>query len=188
MLTYIAGKLTNSIMTDCENEQEYELCRYGCEIWLYTIVSTMGLLLIGAILGSILETIVIITIFYLCQSNGGGYHASSHVKCFMTMAIGLVLSLAVLYISFPPQLYYIFLCISSVFLFMNPLCLHENKQHLVNKAATLKIRSRIVCLSIVFFIWMCSLLGQDIIARSGCIALFTSALSRLYALVHPHRR
>lgn len=188
MLTYIAGKLISSIMTDCEDKQEYELCRYGCEILLYTIISTMGLLLIGAIVGSVLETIIMVTIFYLCQSNGGGYHASSHVKCFMTMAIGLLLSFAVLHVVSFPQLYYILLCIASVYLLMNPLYLHENKKYLVKKAEFLIIRSRVVCISIALFIWMCSLLGQDVIARSGCIALFTSALSRLYALVHPHRR
>ena len=72
MLEFLAGKISHSLLLEKNDGQQYEICKYGCEIWLYTLISTLGLIHIGRLMGFMLETVVIVSVFYLCQSNGGG--------------------------------------------------------------------------------------------------------------------
>ena len=69
-------------------EAEREVCEYGFAITICTIASTLGLLL-----GQFLGGAVLIALFYTCQSSGGGYHASTHLRCFLTMCAGLLAGL-----------------------------------------------------------------------------------------------
>lgn len=77
MLMKAAQWLVDSCFSDFSNADQRIICIYGCELWLYTILSTLGLLLLGAALQSLGETVIIVSIFYICQSTGGGFHASS---------------------------------------------------------------------------------------------------------------
>ena len=52
MLTKIAQQLTAVVLGDHYDEQERMLCEYGCELWLYTVISTISLLIIGAALAN----------------------------------------------------------------------------------------------------------------------------------------
>ncbi len=82
MLMKVSQWFISFLFPDIEDKDQRNLCIYGCELWLYTIISAFGLLIIGILMHASLESAIIIVIFYLCQSNGGGYHASSHVNCF----------------------------------------------------------------------------------------------------------
>lgn len=53
---------------------------YGLDIFLYTILSTVGLLLIGYVSHHFYESVLLIILFYTNQTYGGGFHASSHTK------------------------------------------------------------------------------------------------------------
>lgn len=50
MLTYVAKRITAFLVPE-KNDRESELCQYGCEIWLYTVFSTIGLVALGVLLG-----------------------------------------------------------------------------------------------------------------------------------------
>lgn len=181
MLTYLARKIT-SLLVPANNEQEAELCQYGCEIWLYTVFSTIGLVSIGALLGFTFESILIVTIFYLCQSNGGGYHASSHARCFLTMVIGLLMCLAYVHFIQLQWLHYIALGISLTIMLKYPVCLHPNKQYLSADINLLSKRSKTVSISIAIVIVIIGLLGQGRMAKAGCVAMIGSSISRIYAI------
>ncbi|MEG0494397.1 MAG: accessory gene regulator B family protein [Clostridia bacterium] len=51
--------------------EDREVYVYGCDIAVYTFLSTLGLLILGAGFGYLLETSVLIVIFYLNQTMGG---------------------------------------------------------------------------------------------------------------------
>ena len=68
----------------------YDVYLYGCETVLYTIVSTAGLIVTGILLQYTWETIILVGVFYLNQSLGGGFHANTHIRCFFTMLLGLI--------------------------------------------------------------------------------------------------
>ena len=78
------------IRTGAAQEEDREVLAYGADLALYTAASTGALLLTGLVWGRWWEAAVIIACFYLNQTNGGGFHAASHGKCFGTMWLGLV--------------------------------------------------------------------------------------------------
>ena len=181
MITNAAISLARRLCSGQPDERQQLLCQYGIELWLYTIASTAGLLLLGLLFNAAIESVIIISVYYICQSNGGGFHASTHAKCFLTMVFGLLtglflLRLPAILIAFP------FVGLISGFLLLCfPLCLHQNKSYLNIQTRSLIRRSR--CITIC-------LLGSLAIARlwnvklfsAGCTAVFLSSVSRVSAV------
>ncbi len=66
-------------------EEDRELYHYGFDIIFYSIWSTAVLLMIGQLLHRLVPSLIIVYGFYTFQSNGGGYHASTHLNCLLTM-------------------------------------------------------------------------------------------------------
>lgn len=69
----------------CASAEEREVYIYGFDIAIYTFLSTLGLFFIGWMAGRPNETTLLIFVYYINQSFGGGFHASSHLMCFLTM-------------------------------------------------------------------------------------------------------
>ena len=67
------------------SEEDREIYEYGFEITIYTIWSTIVLLLIGLALRQLWASLIIVALFYTFQSTGGGYHADTHLKCLSTL-------------------------------------------------------------------------------------------------------
>lgn len=181
MLLQISKKIVSYLLSSNADPDQIEICEYGCEILLYTIISTLGLVIIGLLLHSPIEAIIIILIFYLFQSTGGGHHANSHLACFTTMAVGLIFGLLI--IKFPIfQLAAPFLSLcSAILLVINPLVLHHNKYYLNYKSKIFKIRSIILTICI----YLCTVafwaLKLNLFYYASCCGIFFAALSRLYA-------
>ena len=64
---------------------------YGVDMALYTIISTVGLLVLSLLMNSFVSGTIIIATCYLNQTIGGGYHASTHMKCFLSMVLFLTI-------------------------------------------------------------------------------------------------
>ena len=181
MLMKAAQWLVDSLFSDFSNADQRITCIYGCELWLYTILSTLGLLILGVSLQSFWETVIIIFIFYTCQSTGGGFHASSHMRCFLTMAIGLLTGLLVMKVPvFQCALPYLCL-LSLVTLLLFPLCLHPHKQYLKGNEKALRKQSYFATLCIAVCIVGLSLLENLNLFYAGCIATCLAAISRFSA-------
>ncbi len=87
VIARIAAQLTKALSRYVSmTEDEAEVYQYGFDIALYTLLSTATLLIIGILAGEFVSTVVCVSLFYLNQTVGGGYHANSHLGCFMTMA------------------------------------------------------------------------------------------------------
>ena len=59
MLMKAAQWLVDSLFSDFSNADQRITCIYGCELWLYTILSTLGLLILGVSLQSFGEAAII---------------------------------------------------------------------------------------------------------------------------------
>lgn len=95
---------------------EREVYIYGCDIVLYTLISTLGLLVLGTAFGRLLEAVLCVGIFYINQSFGGGYHADTHMRCFVTMAAGLLIYILSLSLLLPPMVYWVCGFLATAFL------------------------------------------------------------------------
>lgn len=181
MLMRLAQRITSALFPDWDDEEQRTLCVYGCEIWLYTLLSTLGLLAIGAALGNGLEAAVMVAIFYLCQSNGGGFHASTHLKCFLTMTAGLLAGLALVRWPVIWPLLPSLCVVSLAILLAMPLRLHPHKQYLSENRRSLRMRSYAVTLGIALFDAALGLWAFGSLFRAAAAATFLSAVSRACA-------
>lgn len=161
-------------------DEQYEACCYGCETLLHTILSTLGLLIIGLCFHMVTETLIIVSVFYINQTLGGGFHATSHLKCFLTMTVFLLLSLLLCKL---PQQQWIdaFLSIIAlIILFLIPLVLHENKQYLSDRTLFFIKRSHIAVAAFACIVAIL-ILSKSILIRPTATGLALSAVSRFYA-------
>lgn len=150
----------------------------------YTVLSTLGLLMIGLLTNSVLETIIIITIFYLCQTNGGGFHATTHLRCFLTMTLGLLIGLMFVRLPIFRSVIPYTCFLSFLILLARPLQLHPNKEYLLENSRLLRIRSYCVTLSIAIVIVIIRFWGENNIFYAAAVAICLSAVSRLFAVKH----
>lgn len=148
------------------------------ETLLYTIISTAGLLLVGHICNRLIESVVIVGIYYTNQTIGGGFHARTHIRCFLVMILCLTIALLISSLSIAkPGL--VFLCLfSAITLIKHPLVLHDNKKYLLVHRRKLVSRS-IISVSILSMVAI--LLLQWRYASSITIGLGWSAISGISA-------
>ena len=176
---WLAGLLIRAGVAADEDREVYE---YGIDIALYTLLSTLGLLAIGLAFGRFFEGALMIAVFYLCQSYGGGYHAHSHLTCFVTMAAGLAAALGLLLVPIPLAAHLVLAALSLLLLVRFPLVLHENKSYLEADRGRLTRRSYIVSISLGCAAALCALL-LPALAPAACLALVFAAISRFSAWV-----
>ena len=122
----------------------------------------------------------ILTIFSLSQTHGGGYHANSHLKCFLTMTVSLVLALGISYLPINFAFAAVVFGISVILLLTIPLTLHPNKAYLEVKAPDMRRKSRIITLVVAG----CALIGICVLKISiipFALAFTMAAVSRIYA-------
>lgn len=188
MLNKVSILTVNYLFRDTKRaDDDYLTAIYGCETLLYTIISTLGLLFIGILFSMSLEAAIIILIFYICQSTGGGHHANTHFKCFATMSIGLILGMIACNNYLVWSDYEIVILIVSSFLLLNfPLLLHHNKAYLQYKEKSFKIRSIITTIALTGLIFISKIFFKNTIYVPALIGLLLSAFSRTYAYLKEH--
>lgn len=74
------------IATRVKNEQ-LEICQYGMEIILATLLNIGSVLLIGFLGNGWMESIVFLTGFSLLRKQTGGYHAGSYFACNLSLML-----------------------------------------------------------------------------------------------------
>ena len=161
-----------------------EVYVYGVDLAVYTILSTLGLLLIGWIGGYPIVSTILIALYYALQSTGGGFHASTHLRCFISMAVGMILFLFSLRFYHFLPLYLGLALIASILLWRYPLILHPNKRHLAQRAQKCVIRSRCITLSCIVLLLISILFKfSNSITQTFAFALICGAVSRAAARI-----
>lgn len=169
----------HQIITPSSDEREIYV--YGFDIALYTLFSTLGLLLLGLLLGYPMEALMMISLFYVNQTLGGGFHASTHLSCFLVMCAGLVVFIMLLSLPLPKTLSAILGIGSLALLFTHPLILHKNKQFLAPKGPLFIKRSRIAsCIQFILFMLLLALSNAHY-SQTFAVALTLCAASRMTA-------
>lgn len=97
MLSLIVNRITlffsvNKII----KEEDREIYAYGLELLLSTVFSLIAVVVISIIFGRFFETLVFLAIFILMRIFAGGYHASSHLRCFFILMFAYAVFLILL--------------------------------------------------------------------------------------------
>lgn len=162
--------------------EDHEISVYGLDALLYTFISTLGLVLVGIAMGRTLEAIVIIGIFYTNQTLGGGFHASTHTNCFITMLAGLLLCLSTYLLPFSRVLCLALSVTSLGYMAFFPLVLHKNKRYLSCKRTALIKRARWVLLAEGISFALCFWWGAPRLIQAACMGFVSCAVSRMVGI------
>ena len=97
MLNKTAVRLAKKLLLlQIITEEVFDIYVYGLELLLSFFFSSSVIVIIGAILGRVIETLVFLLVFALLRSFTGGYHANSYLMCsivtFSTYGVVLLLS------------------------------------------------------------------------------------------------
>lgn len=188
MLNRLSVALANCLCRGSDNDDEtVAICAYGMETLLYTIISTTGLLLVGYICNRLIESVAIVGVYYTNQTIGGGFHAKSHMRCFLVMVLCLTIALLISSLNIAKPVL-VFLCLfSAITLIKHPLVLHENKRYLLAHQHKLIVKS-IISIVILSVVAILTVLSQWRYASSLTIGLGWAAISRTIAYWQLHNQ
>lgn len=69
-------------------EEDRDVMVYGLDLLLFSIASMAAISVLGIIVGQFLPSFLLLLVFTLLQSFCGGYHAETHLRCFITTLAG----------------------------------------------------------------------------------------------------
>ncbi|MBR0131913.1 MAG: accessory gene regulator B family protein [Lachnospiraceae bacterium] len=97
MFHAISEKIAEFIISENEEQKSNrEVLIYGIEILISDVVNLFVVLLTGLLFGHILCSLVFFISFAVLREKTGGYHADTHLKCNMVLAINTVLVMLVI--------------------------------------------------------------------------------------------
>ncbi|MDR2590068.1 MAG: accessory gene regulator B family protein [Oscillospiraceae bacterium] len=154
-MTAIVKKITsNWSNSGIINEEDIDIYVYGLEILLYSLFNIIAILITAAIYGYMLESIILVIVIIPLQAYGGGYHANTHLRCFLIMYIGWWLVVHLLqFINTPIS---VILCLLSVIVIFSlaPISNQNvpmSEKHRKKLRTIIRIITLIItCLSIIF--------------------------------------
>ena len=92
MFHAISEKIADFIISENEDQKDNrEVLIYGIEILISDVVNLFVVLLTGLLFGHILCSLVFFISFAVLREKTGGYHADTHLKCNMVLAINTML-------------------------------------------------------------------------------------------------
>ena len=130
MLNKMAVKITDKlVLKKIVSDDMADIYIYGFELLISFFFSTIGVLIIGIILGRFLQTLMFLATFILLRSFTGGYHANTYAVCsIVTFSLfGIVLLLAE-FVFVPLYLYPILGLIGTIIMVWQVPIEHPNKK------------------------------------------------------------
>lgn len=179
--------ISNGVNFICEygngNEENREIYSYGLDIMIMYFMHCGALLILGIIFNRVFETLLLLFGFALLQCFGGGYHAMTHLRCFLLMLAGWAVSMLLIPVveeffalSYMLMLFGIF----TIFL-LSPIK-HVNFPMSKEKEIKMRITARLIAESLCIISLACSLFpASSRITAVLNIILFMSGMSMISA-------
>jgi accessory gene regulator B len=152
IVTLARGISSKFIAIGVIKEEDRAIYDYSFQLLLSDILNVFALMILSVITGKLFETILYMITFMYLRSIGGGYHASSHFRCFLTMLFAYAVFLITLFIL--PQNFHIPITIlsctiSAVVVFALAPVDHANKPLNTKEKFSLAKKSR---LTVILFV------------------------------------
>lgn len=188
MLSTYAKRISSLfVRADIIKEKDFEIYAYSFEVLLANVLSAVALVVIALISGTFLETIYFLIGFIPVRELAGGYHASTHLRCFLIM-LGVYSVFLVAYIFIPAENYVL---VTRVCVLLS-ICLiwklspveDDNKPLTQNEKSFLRQRSRNVSLVYVLVVIVLTVSpGTGVVAFCVSLGLLAVSLSLFAARI-----
>ncbi len=154
------------------------LC-YGCELIITSIIGLFILILLSLLIGHPLAWVFFVIGFAPQRTSSGGYHADTHIRCYMATSAMFLLSTSVAYgLTWNSFIYLVISIFSSIFVLLLAPVAATNKPLSPKRYRTNRIRS-LVLISInlvlaILLLWLNIVIRAANMYYSG---IFFAALS-----------
>lgn len=126
----ISNRIIEKLLTDgIISEEESELVSYGLENLKNDLIGVVVIILIGAFLNCLLESVLFGILIYPLRKNAGGFHANTKRKCAFISVLMLIISfVGMIKITWSKKAYIFVTVVSFIIIFcFSPVGTH-NKQ------------------------------------------------------------
>lgn len=178
MFTRIIQKtVSNWVSEKLISDYDRDIYEYGFELILSSVINIVVILISGILVGRLPESIVLLVVVIPLQSCGGGYHAKTHLRCFLIMYIGWCVVIKIL--PYVNELAVLFIAVASlVVIFALAPVLHENVTMSDERFRKMKmfVRGIAVC-DVTMGLWLSWItkgrnnIGYSIIIGVGVVSL-----------------
>lgn len=165
-------------------EEDRDIYQYGLEITLIFILNICTILIISLFLNLFIESLLFLVCFSLLQSFAGGYHAMTHLRCFlMTMACWVIAVVSVPLIEPFLILHIVFSAASLIMVFLLAPIQHKNYPMSDEKARRMKKIARTIVVMQCAVVLAIEIFNPALSVTASAISVtqLLSAISILYA-------
>ena len=127
------------------NEEMFEVYVYGAELFLSFVITNAIIIIIGIIINQLAATLVHLLIFILLRRFTGGYHATTYLKCKITMVVIYAFTIiSANYVELNIYWYVLLMVAGNITIFFSAPIENPNKKLDDNKKKKCKILSHIL--------------------------------------------
>ena len=184
-LSNFVGKLSNKICKTqnvIENSKREEI-EYGLEVIFSTFLSLTMVLAISLFYRMIKECITFLAVFMPLRTYTGGYHASTHVRCFFTLIIDMMAGALILYL-YKTDIYIIswsMIIVATIIVVVFSPVVHINHPMSRRQQIMSKKKSIVILLIDIIVLLFMAFRKQQILLFSGAYGLASIAISMMIA-------
>ena len=190
MIKSVSRRLTGFfIKTSVISEEDRENYNFSFEIMLFDLLSFFTVLLLAVVFHRFIETLIYLLVFASLRFNSGGFHAKTHMGCYLTLVLSYV-SFVVLMALTPWKFFEvlsIILCLFSVTtIFALAPVEHVNRKLTPGEIKICKRKCKFVSLLLlaaVIGMMMLRSAQLNVYILSGCYGMLSIALSLIAARI-----
>ena len=188
MFVYLSKKASQfCVSNNIIQNEDAEVYEYGFEILLSTLINAVAIFVVSILTGNFVATLFFCIGFLPLRMTAGGYHAKTHLRCFLILMASYIAFLAVLY-KLPQALYLIAVSISSAISFFLIFVFSPiediNKPISDTERVKFKKKSRIIIsVFIIVAFGLYYILSFETYALAFLLGVLTASLSLLASLI-----
>ena len=171
-------------------EDDIDKCKYGIDIFISSFLEIISILVIAAILGNFIETVLLFVFFIPLRIYAGGYHADTKLKCYFISLVMYGFSYTLANIT-PSGMFVLINVIGTLFslimvLIMAPI-IHINKNvNDIERRNYRKISIEICLVETTIILLLTMTIPKNIIVTYLTVGQVSVAISMLAAILKKH--
>lgn len=171
-------------------EDDIDKCKYGIDLFISSFLEIISILVIAAILGNFIETVLLFVFFIPLRIYAGGYHADTKLKCYFISLVMYGFSYTLANIT-PSGMFVLINVIGTLFslimvLIMAPI-IHINKNvNDIERRNYRKISIEICLVETTIILLLTMAIPKNIIVTYLMVGQVSVAISMLAAIAKKH--
>lgn len=181
MIIWLSEKMADALVgSGAARQEDRDIYVYGLDVLLSTAANIACILALGILLGRMMETLLFLAFFITLRSAAGGFHANTHLKCFLIMLAAYACAMALIAVLPPVSFWWAALAFAgaavAIVAALAP-APHENRP--VSQREFIKFRKLSMWLVVLeaYAVAMCVALSVAAMAFAAALGMLASAAS-----------